>query len=392
MQEWYLWYGQLPDPDPAGFSSPEEYLEAVRYRPLDSSFSYIGDQAATDAYYSASQFIGIGFSMKQTTSTQVRISQVFPRSPASEAGLARGDFLLTVDGRSVAELLSTGQLNEALGPSEIGFTVTLGWRTPGAPEQEATVTKRAVTIPTVSATRVYDNGGSRVGYVFFRNFVEPSIEALNRAFDRLLADGVTDLVLDLRYNGGGRVNVAQHLASLIGGEGTTGRVFVRFRHNDKKSASNETWTFESRPNALDLPRLVVIATGSSASASEMVINSLRPFLNVTVVGERTFGKPVGQYGLDFCDKTLFPVAFSTENAQGEADYFNGIRANCAAADDLGRPIGDPGEASLAEALYVLRAGGCSGRAAAEVEVQARRRAEIPQPFETDPWRQLIVAY
>jgi C-terminal processing protease CtpA/Prc len=320
------------------------------------------------------------------------VSQVFPGGPAAEAGLARGDFLLAVDGRSVAELLQSGQLDTALGPSEIGFTVSLRWRTPGRPEREASLTKRLVTIPTVSATRVFDNGSSRTGYIFFRNFVEPSTEALNRAFDRLLADGATDLVLDLRYNGGGLVDVARHLASLIGGEGTSGRVFVRFRHNDKKTANNETVLFESRANALDLPRLVVIATGASASASELVVNSLRPFMRVTVVGERTFGKPVGQYGFDFCEKVLFPVAFATENAEGEADYFNGIRADCAAADDLNRQIGDPGEASLAEALHVLRTGGCSGRAAGEAEVQARQRAVLPRPYEGDPWRQLIGAY
>ncbi len=392
LQEWYLWYEQLPDPDPAGFASPEAYLQAVRYMPRDSSFSYIGSQAATDAFYSASQFIGLGVSYRQTSATQLRVTQVFAASPAEQAGLRRGDHLLAIGGTAVADLLQTGGVGNAFGPSEVGVSVVMAWRTPGGQERQATLTKALVTIPTVSATRVFDNGGSRVGYIFFRNFVTPSTEALNRAFDRLLADGATDLVLDLRYNGGGLVDVARHLGSLIGGEGTAGRTFVKFRHNDKKSANNETVLFESRPNALDLPRLVVIATGGSASASELVINSLRPFMNVTVVGSRTFGKPVGQYGFDFCEKVLFPVAFATENAQGEANYFNGIPANCAAPDDLDRQIGDPSEGSLAESLHFLRTGRCSGQAATEEEVQARRRAAIPRPYEGDPWRQLIGAY
>lgn len=392
LQEWYLWYGQLPDPDPAGFDSPEAYLQAVRYRPLDSSYSYITEQAASEAFFSNSQFIGLGVSYRQTSATELRVTQIFAASPAAQAGLRRGDYLVAIGGTAVADLLRTGGVGSAFGPNEVGVSVSMVWRTPSGQERQATLTKALVTIPTVSATRVFDNGGSRVGYIFFRNFVTPSTEALNRAFDRLRADGATDLVLDLRYNGGGLVDVARHLASLIGGEGTSGRVFVKFRHNDKKTANDETVLFESKPNALDLPRLVVIATGSSASASELVINSLRPFMSVTVVGERTFGKPVGQYGFDFCEKVLFPVAFATENAQGEADYFNGIRADCAAADDLDRQIADPAEASLAEALHVLRTGGCSGRAAAEVEVQTRRRAVVPRPYEGDPWRQLIGAY
>ena len=137
---------------------------------------------------------------------------------------------------------------------------------------------------------------------------------------------------------------------------------------------------------------MVITTGGSASASELIINSLRPFMNVTVVGDRTFGKPVGQYGFDFCDKTLFPVAFATENALAQADYFDGIPADCAAADDLDHQIADPGEGSLAEALYYLRRGRCSGRASTEAEVQARRRMVLPRPYEGDPWRQLLGAY
>ncbi len=115
-------------------------------------------------------------------------------------------------------------------------------------------------------------------------------------------------------------------------------------------------------------------------------------MNVTVVGDRTFGKPVGQYGFDFCDKILFPVAFATENALAQADYFDGIPADCAAADDLDHQIADPGEASLAEALYYLRRGRCSGRASTEAEVQARSRAVLPRPYEGDPWRQLLGAY
>ena len=392
MQDIYLWYQELPDPDPAGFDSPEAYLDAVRYRPLDSSFSYINSQAASDAFFSDSQFIGVGVSYRQTSATELRVSQVFPGGPAAAAGLARSDYLVSIGGRAVSELLQTGEIATAFGPDQIGYAVEIAWRTTEGAERQATLVKQLVTIPTVSAVSTFDVRGSRVGYIFFRNFVTPSVEALNTAFDQLLADGATDLVLDLRYNGGGYVEVAQHLGGLIGGPGTAGRVFVNFRHNDKNTARNSQLLLEDKPNALGVPRLVVITTGGSASASELVINGLRPFMNVTVVGSRTFGKPVGQYGFDFCEKVLFPVSFVGENALGEADYYDGIPADCAAADDLDHAIADPDEASLAEALFYVRTGRCSAQAAVETEIQARSRAAWSRPYAGDGWRQLLGAY
>ena len=180
--------------------------------------------------------------------------------------------------------------------------------------RQATLTKPLVTIPTVSAVAVFDTGSSRIGYVHFRNFVTPSIEALNAAFDQLLAEGATDLVLDLRYNGGGLVSVAQHLGGLIGGAPRLGQIFVQFPHNDKQSSRNLAYRFEEKPQALTASRLVVITTRGSASASETIVNGLRPHMDVRVVGDTTFGKPVGQYGFDFCDKVFYPVSFLVTNA------------------------------------------------------------------------------
>ena len=105
------------------------------------------------------------------------------------------------------------------------------------------MTKRLVTIPTVSLSRVFTVDGRKIGYVFFRNFVRPSYEALDNAFAALKEAGVTELVLDLRYNGGGLVDVAVHLGSLIGGSLTRDQVFAVFRHNDKNTRYNETLRF-----------------------------------------------------------------------------------------------------------------------------------------------------
>jgi len=358
LSDIYLWYPHLPSISPVQFPTPEAYLEAVRFREFDASFSYITSRAASEAFYSDSQFIGYGFSMQVGPAT-VRISQVYEDSPAAEAGLDRGSSVVEVNGRSVASLIATGALGGIFGPSTEGVVTTIVFDTRGGERRQATMVKRAVTIPTVSLARVFMVEGRKVGYVFFRNFVEPSYAALDEAFAMLKDEGVTELVLDLRYNGGGLVNVAVHLGSLIGGAVTRDQVFAEYRHNDKNTRRDQTLRFPDTPQALTLSRAIVIATPSSASASELVINALRPFLPVTVVGDRTYGKPVGQYVVPFCDKVLAPVSFSMVNANGEGGFFGGIPADCQAPDDIDHDLGDAHEGSLAEALRFIRTGACT---------------------------------
>jgi carboxyl-terminal processing protease len=386
LDELYLWYRELPDADPARYDSPEAYLDAVRYRPLDASFSYITSRAASDAFYSESQYIGFGLSTS-TASGELRVLQVFADSPAAEAGLARGAHITAIDGVSTAALIAAGRVDAAFGAATEGVEVTIAFALRDGPPLTATMRKRPVTIPTVSLTRVFDVDGRRVGYVFFRNFVRPSVAALDEAFAALREANATELVLDLRYNGGGLVDVAVHLAGLIGGTPTRNQVFAEYRHNDRNLRRNETLRFADPDQALDLARVVVIATQASASASELVINGLRPFLSVAVIGDRTYGKPVGQYVVPFCDKVLAPVAFSMVNANGEGDYFGGLPATCRAADDIGRDLGEAEEASLAEALHYIRTGGCS--AAAGVERGLTRTAASAR---RTGWASLVNAY
>jgi carboxyl-terminal processing protease len=389
LNTYYYWYKFMPPGvNPASFASPESYLEAVRYRPIDNSFSYITSAASNDAFYSDSQFIGYGFG-NQTTANEIRVLQVYDDSPASEAGLRRGDRIVTVNGQSVAAMVANGTVGSAFGAAEIGVATNIEWETLEGQRRSARLVKRLVTIPTVSLTRVVDVDGRRVGYLFFRNFVQPSTAALTDAFAALKAAGANELVLDLRYNGGGLVDVAVHLASLIGGARTDGQVMLSYVHNDKVGPQfNKTTRFAAPQQALGLQRLVVITTRSSASASELVINSLRPYIPVTVIGDTTYGKPVGQYQLSFCDKVLVPVAFSIKNANLEGDFFDGIPADCAAGDDYLHQLGDTAEASFAEALTFIRTGACSARSTA-ARMRAGREAQFI--FRPTGWASILNA-
>jgi C-terminal processing protease CtpA/Prc len=388
LTDLYLWNQFLPNVSPTSFSSPEAYLEAVRYRPLDSRFSYITSAAASNAFYSDSQFVGYGFSTS-VTGDELRVLQVFPDSPSSEAGLGRGDWILEIDGRSVASLIQSGQIGSAFGPSDIGVSSEVLFRTRGGVERRERMTKRAVTIPTVSLTRAYDVDGRRVGYLFFRNFVQPSVAALDEAFAALTQAGVTELILDLRYNGGGLVDVAVHLSSLIGGTRTAGQTFATFAHNDRNAFRNETLRFDDATSPVPtLSRLFVITSRSSASASELVINGLRPFMPVVLIGDTTYGKPVGQYLIEFCTKVLAPVSFSLKNANGEADYFEGFPPTCVAGDDIERDLGDPEEASLAEAFHYIRRDACS----APLTASGTRRSASGPDRRAGGWQSLVNAY
>lgn len=166
----YFWYRELPSTDPALFDSPEAYLEAVRFRPRDRSFSFIGSRAEIEAFFSQSQFVGFGFGTKQAPRREVRVTQVFAESPASEGGLERGAVLLAIDGRRVSELLENEEFGSAFGPNVIGVSVELTWRTVRGETRSAVLTKRAVTIPTVSDTSVFDLDGLPVGLPPFSKF------------------------------------------------------------------------------------------------------------------------------------------------------------------------------------------------------------------------------
>jgi hypothetical protein len=384
----YLWYQFLPRVDPARYSSPAVYLDAVRYRALDRGFSYITSRAENDAFYDDSQFVGFGFSAR-TDATELRLLQVFEGSPAHDAGLTRGSHIVEIDGRSVAARVADHSVDAALEPSAIDIVFDTG----DGIQRRGRLTKRVVTIPTVSSVSTFDVNGRRVGYLNFRNFVGPSYGALDTAFRTFRDAGVNELVLDLRYNGGGLVDVSVHLGSLIGGSLTTGQVFAEMHHNARNTERNRTLRFRSAENALGLSRLFVITTRASASASELLINGLRPFIPVVVIGDTTYGKPVGQYGVPICDRVAAPVAFASVNALGAGDFFDGIAADCAAADDIDRQLGDPAEASLSAALAFIRSGSCGRSTAASSQSVASSSGLSPSATpRMVGWRSVVNAY
>lgn len=382
MQQWYLWYDELPVVDPGSFSSQQALLDALIAPVADpvDRFSYLTTQAEEDALFGASQFIGFGF-RQRVDGDSVTILDVFEGGPANAGGLDRGSSILAIDGVPIADILAIeGGLTEALGPREIGFEVEMTFRNQAGAEITSTFIKDTVTIPPVTATQVFDLDGVTTGYLVFRNFVDPGIAALNTAFTEFSNAGVTQLIVDLRYNGGGLLRVAEYFANLLASRDNPGLPFYSLWHNDQNSARDETFLLATDPLsiALSLDKVVFITTPATASASELLINGLPPYVETVTVGGTTFGKPVGQLGFRFCEQVLRPVSFEFVNALGEGAFFDGIGPDCVAADDTALPFGVAGEDSFDTAVQWLSTGACPQVAAEALEQLEREPARKPR--------------
>jgi carboxyl-terminal processing protease len=385
MQRSYLWNTEVPAVDPAAYESPAALLADVRFREVDR-WSRVADKVQSDALFEEGKFIGFGFSHRRDQDGRVRVSFVDGDSPASRAGLRRGDELVLINQRSIAEI-DAGQLwGEMFGPTELGISLDLQVVGVTGELQDLALTKDWVSIVSVPVAEVVELDGRKIGYLVFSSFVEPGIDELDGAFKKLKAAGISELVIDMRYNGGGRLSVARHLASLIAGDaGKRREIVYRVVHNEDLSDANESYKLSRLDDAVNLSRVYFLTTGRTLSASELVINAVRPYVDTYVVGGATGGKPVGMRSFEFCDKILFPITFRLVNAAGETDYFDGLAPDCAAIDDLSHELGDPKEASLAAALTLIRDGSC------EVDIDAGAPAPAPEELllREDPWRALV---
>jgi hypothetical protein len=276
--------------------------------------------------------------------------------------------------QSVASLMASGgpqAVANALGPSTAGVTRVLRFiQEAGGPTIEASVTKTDFALDPLSdryGAMILNEGGKRVGYINLRTFIiADATNQLRTAFGQFAAQGVTEAIIDLRYNGGGLVNVAEVMGDLLG-QGRTGQVFSRTVLRASKAAENETRLFRTEANAIAPTRLAFITTNASASASELVANAMIPYLgtNMALIGTDTFGKPVGQFGFDLaaCDLRVRAVTFQTVNANDQGEYYTGLASvvpnTCRAGDDITRPLGDAREASIAAALDFLGGRSCT---------------------------------
>ncbi|MBC8070638.1 MAG: hypothetical protein IAG13_20070 [Deltaproteobacteria bacterium] len=273
--------------------------------------------------------------------------------------MVRGDILETIGGFTIAQIDEEERWGDVYGPGEPGVEVSLAFTDRQDVREEVTLVKDWVTIETVPISSVHTVGRRKVGYLLFATFVDTAPARLDETFAAFEDAEVHDVVVDLRYNGGGRIAVARHLAELLVGDVADGDIGYRIEYGPGLADENVDRGLARIDHRVRDPRRVVFITSrSTLSASELVINMVRPYVDTRVVGDVTGGKPVGSRQWAFCDKIAQPITFRLLNAEGVGDYFDGIAPDCVAADDLANPLGDVQEGALAQALAVVDSGRC----------------------------------
>ncbi|MFW5760833.1 MAG: S41 family peptidase, partial [Cyclobacteriaceae bacterium] len=260
IKYWYLWNSELPDNvNPNAYNSPEALMDAIIFKPIDK-WSFITSWESFDLFFRQGSFTGFGMGLKLDAQNQLRITYAYDDSPAGQAGFDRGDKINKLNGESVDVLLQEDRLNNVL---EVNQTILIEGVKLNGDSFNQTLSKAAVGINTVLYHDVIVDGDYRIGYFVFNNFIEKSYADLKIVFDEFKAQGVNEIVIDLRYNGGGTLGATDSLASLLRKTTTENELFLEIAYNEDRTESNEPIYFKKLDNAAEITRLYAITTSSS---------------------------------------------------------------------------------------------------------------------------------
>ncbi|WP_291781850.1 S41 family peptidase [Cecembia sp.] len=374
MREWYYWTNELPATlDLGQFSNNQEVLDQLRFRPLDR-WSYLTTRAEFNAAFTGQASGAHGFSFSFDQDERLFVAFVFDSGPAGLDGWRRGWEFIEINGRPISSYRnSNGSYSFDLGPNTIGVQNTFKFRLPDGSETTRTIDKAAFQTNSVLHKDVYEIGGKKIGHWVYQSFratqgLSPTrSQEVEDSFAYFESEGIDELIIDLRYNGGGSVAVTEQILNYLAPASASGRAMYTNRHNPNKFDNNRTVNFNKK-GSLELDKIIFITSRSSASASELLINCLEPYMNLFLIGDNTFGKPVGSFPLSSFNRVLsendvelVPITFAIANAEGRADYFDGFPVDIQVGDDPSRDWSDLNEMRLAAALDYVGNGSISAR-------------------------------
>ena len=429
--ETYLWNTEIVDTDPNSIADKIAYFDITKSNELTESGS---GREKDDFHFSelTEDFVerrnstatsGYGFRITSVgprdangnsiAPRDFRILYTEPNSPASaiqngQVNFPRGTKILEIDGADLVNGNDAATLNAGLFPVLAGEEHTFKVEDTDGTEREFTIASADVAQAPVNRTEIIETDSGKVGYVLFNTFSPfESESSLNTAFTELENEEIDDLVLDLRYNGGGLVVVAAQLGYMIaGGERTEGKTASLLQYNEAAGNTDptsgeivdpfpfiDTGVGFSLPTStdlatVDLPRVFVLTTEGTCSASELVINSLRGIdYEVIMIGDTTCGKPYGFLPTDNCGETYYTIQFQSVNDKGFGDYSDGFSPEdstnafsekspgCTIPDDITKELGDPEEGLLSAALYFRENNSCPVTATAKTAAKSYARQE-----------------
>ena len=356
MEYWYLWNDEIPEVNIKAYRTAQDLMDALINEEFDK-WSYITEAEEYDQYFKEGIYAGHGIGTRFDEDGKLRINLVYPGSPADSSGVTRGFAILEINGQSVETI---SNIDASFGENVVGVVNEFKMLNTNGEIVSKTIGKAEVDIVTVLHNSIIEQNGSKIGYLVFNNFIERAETDLETAFTELAASNIDELVLDMRYNGGGLLDMATKLSGMITSSNNVGNLFVELEHNEDRNINNKEFFLNSEKIQLGLDRVVIITTQSSASATEAVVNCLKPYMDVVTIGTTSYGKPVGSYGFRYEGYVISPISFRVVNAEGVGDYFGGIPVNSQIPDDLSVDFGNVEEDCLKEALYYIETGNFNG--------------------------------
>lgn len=356
MKVVYLWNTNLPSSvNVSMYDSPADLMDDLRYDVYDK-WSLVLTEDEFNQYFEEGKMIGHGFMLGLDNDDNIRIAFVYPSTEAYALGVRRSWIITKVNGISA----NASNVFSLLGDAEVGISNTITFIDENGSTVNKTLVKEEVNISPVLHYEVINKGSDRIGYMVFQDFIENANEQIDEVFDSFSLAGINEIIIDLRYNGGGTVDVAEHLASWLLGKDFANQPFVKYQHNSIMAQYwDTTINLLGNPAGLSPDRIFFIGTENTASASELMINGVKPYVESILAGSRTHGKPVGMYVLHtekMLNYVILPVCFKYTNADNIGDFYNGLPVTLPAEDDLTRDFGNPEEASLKVILDYIETG------------------------------------
>jgi len=377
LDDQYLWYNEIVDVPPANYPGAADYFNALLVKSRDR-FSFTMPAAKAQSLMQEGQDVGFGVKWGWVNGNRLFAFYVDPNSPAA-ASITRGTELTAVNGRSIPAM-TPAELNDILFTDTAGVSVAFTVSQPSATLTTVTLTSSIFSLTTVEPPRIITLPGvGKIGYLLFNDQLKTSEQQLISAMTYFQQQGVSELVLDLRYNTGGYLFIAEEVASMIGGAAVQGEVFEKLlfnsKHQDETNNPDNTFLFSNLDRSgnlipkLGFARLFVLTGSTTCSASESIINSLLPHINIVRIGWTTCGKPYAFHQANFDQNAYFAIDSEGVNSAGTGNYKSGFAPTCQVNDDIGYALGNASEARLNAALYYIQNGTCPAGTALPLQKQ-----------------------